>query len=342
MTVVASSDQSILVAGSAFSQSLAAYNTADGQKLWQKWISSAPWGRPLSFGHQTYLNPHNGGTMALKLETGDLLWRLPRQTGAAQAPPVRLDKELLLRVSLDGLLTVFGRQGRVRESLRLPLEPRDRCPYPPAQQEDRVLLASRNGTIWQLRPENLRQHNSRQLKIPSRDFPSATQLVGPLAATESALYALTLEGSLLRLDSSYVDNGKIDWLVSLWSPDQLFGNSGAALSQILSDQKALYVAGSRETVAIDPSTGARRWRHRFSSTQNAALSGDGRGLALIGEKLLRILDQNDGSVLAEATLPSPPASAPIWQHDFVVVGFEDGKLRAFRLTPEKPPTSSSP
>lgn len=165
----------------------------------------------------------------------------------------------------------------------------------------------------------------------------ATPIYGDALVVRDSIYFLNDRAELVKLDRK---NGKLAWRVALDAARKAAATipdddtySHRTASPVLANG-VLYV-GSTDggMLAIDPATGATRWRFDAKSKICAAVAVDGdRVLFGTMDGSFIALRRSDGTEIWRRKLPAAITSQPVVDRGLAIVGSRDYLLHAFRVS----------
>ncbi|MEO8504565.1 MAG: PQQ-binding-like beta-propeller repeat protein [Acidobacteriota bacterium] len=164
-----------------------------------------------------------------------------------------------------------------------------------------------------------------------------TPIYGDALVTANAIYFINERTELVRLDRR---TGCLRWRVAIdagraaatMTPaDDTYSHRTA--TPVLADGTLYLGSTDGATLALDPETGATRWRSATGAAKisSAVAVSDDRLLVGAMDGTLLALRRTDGKVLWRQKLPAPIASAPVIDGALAFVGGRDYQLHAFKL-----------
>ncbi|MGE0488504.1 MAG: PQQ-binding-like beta-propeller repeat protein [Vulcanimicrobiota bacterium] len=356
VTTLSLTEQGIILAGSSHSYDLTAFNSAVGQPLWVRRIGAPPQTDPAIAGRSFLLKPSTPTLVALRVDTGDLLWSHGPSSPELEGPlRPAFDSEAIYAVNERGWFHRLSLDGKLLSSFRLPLNWDDRFLSASVLNGTFLYVASERGELWKVATKNprhyeryrLRELALRQVGEPrSINFPSRHNLITPPRQAGGQLAVMTLGGELYAL-SLNPPLGSQGWRLQVADTQSLYSPGGLTLCQPVMSENLLLVATRHQVLCLDPRTAALRWVRHFDSVASpVALTPNLEGVAVVADQSLHLLDSQSGRELADLPLAATPTAGPVAANNLVVLGTSAGEVMTFKIVrptrKETPPTSSSP
>lgn len=289
-------DGKIVVAGSEAGEVVAAWSNS-GRVLWRFKTEGKIRGAPAIVGNAVYVGSTDGRLYRLDLKSGTLAWDKAYETvGAITSAPAVSGRRVIFQnnenrtYALDSATGEYvWDQGRPRpESFTIKGE------GGPTIGGDTVFAGYEDGFLAALNLQDGATLWTRSLAADARQFVDVD--TRPVVS-RGVVYAGCFAVGLYALGAK---NGEVRWL-----------HRGRGIVSPALGGDTLYVAtGDREVHALDPETGALRWKLALGyGVLGPPVARSGHVWISTGDALLR-LDESDGNAVARLS-PSDGQSAPV-------------------------------
>ncbi len=325
---------------------LQALDAATGAPRWRVRTEGAIAGTPAVDAAAVYVPSRDGFLRALDVRTGRERWRhrFGKPLGADDywdyhlSSPV-LDGATLLIGGGDGrVLALDTAHGRVKWQADVGARVRST----PAVQDGIVVFATMSGHVRALRERDgaplwTFATDGAAHKFADADNDTTSVVASPtiVPTADGELVAIGgRDGHLYALD---LRSGRLRW--------RLTHDGSSWMLATATDGQTLYVGGGSAAIvqAVDPATGAERWRFKTRSAVFAslALAGDAL-LASDFTGTLVALDKASGRRLWEFPLGGRALSTPLVAGNVVYAASDAGVLRALDVAPQGPAPAAAP
>lgn len=322
---LAVSEQGVALVGSDFGNYLHAVDVVPGTFLWKRDLAGSIWSPAVVTQEAAYLVPNAAALIALRIETGDVLfWLGPRFPSGDRPPwqnkaPPAVGSNRIWLVSLNGTLCKLDATGKPLGQTELQgLNQTDQFWSRPALAGDSLFIGSIRGRLHRVASETLRRKETIELGEDIR---------ADVIARDDRLYVSTVNGSLyaFRVDP---DRTVRLWKLSLRSRAP-GGNTGRSPVMPLVLEDRLLVASRTAAYCLDRRTGGILWKREVESGIVAPLTLVKDRVQLVtGQGELVSLALATGQMLGGVPLRGIPTAGPLAWGEVVLVGFSDGILQA--------------